>query len=205
MNKKMYYLLFLFVGLGLSFTSCLSDDDNSSDVDEVWRYQQDTIFNNVKKDKEFHELLSESRNGSVYWEKSTEIINSDILSRTTTEGKPEFTDTVVVRYEGWFLNAAEDNKKYIFDSTENPSMSSSGVNPNKISRQFAVNQVIDGWTTVLQDMTVGEERLVVIPQQLGYGSTTQTNTSGVVTIPAYTTLWFRVKLLKIIPMKTIVP
>lgn len=200
MNKKMYYFLLLCLGLSASLTSCLGDDNNNVDIDEEWKYQQDTIFSNVKNNKAFHELVSQSGNGSVYWQNTNEIVDADIQGRTAADVKPGFNDTVVVRYEGWFLNAEENNKKYIFDSTENPSMNSNGENPNKISRKFAVNQVIVGWTTALQDMTVGEERVVVIPQKLGYGSTTQTNSSGVVTIPAYTTLWFRMKLLKIIPM-----
>ena len=60
-------------------------------------------------------------------------------------------------------------------------------------RSFRVSGTVDGFATMLQHMKVGEQVEVCIPQRLGYGATAQTS------IPAYTTLWFRIKLLKIIP------
>ena len=180
MNKSFYYL-FLCLGLiSFSLSSCGSDDDNG--IDEVWKAYQDTEFNKVAIDPAFHELKSETNSGSVYWKVSTVITNSDLF--TSAQRYPELTDTVVVRYEGWYFDM--NGKKNIFDTTENPATGAT-VKP----AQFVVNQLIIGWTMLLQDMTVGEEREVCIPQQLGYG---YWNVGG---IPAYTTLWFRIKLLDI--------
>lgn len=196
MIKKTYYLLFLCLGIiTFSFISCGSDDDDTA-IDEEWKAYQDTEFNKVAADKSVYtEIKSEANNGSVYWKESSVITDSDLATRISPQGTPNFTDTVVVRYEGWYFDTT--GKKYIFDSTENPSLNSiaNSFIPNKQSVQFAVNGVIGGWITLLQDMTVGEEREVCIPQQLAYGST------GSGYIPGYTTLWFRLKLLKIKSMK----
>ena len=204
MNKKIDYL-FLFLCLGLisfSFASCTSDNDDDK-IDEEWKAYQDAEFKKVAADPAFHELKSQANNGSVYWQESTVITDSDLsTSRISPQGTPNFTDTVVLRYEGWFFDLK--GKKFVFDSTENPTTVSNTV-PNKRPVQFGIDKtptstggtssIIDGWKTVLQDMTTGEERLVCIPQELGYGA----SISGY--IPAYTTLWFRIKLLEIKSMK----
>lgn len=191
MNKKRYYWFVLLLGITFSFVACVDKDDDK--IDEEWKQFQESEFSKVITDNTFNRLKSQTGNGEVAWKLSTEITDSDKLIRTTPQGRPEFTDTVMVRYEGWYIDQA--GKKYIFDSTENPSLGSGGANPNKTKRKFAVNKVIEGWTTILQNMKVGDERLVYIPQELGYGGAKQT------LIPAYTTLWFRIKLFEIIPMK----
>lgn len=197
MNKKIY-TLFAFVLFGsLLLSSCLNDDDDNN-IDQTWYDYQNNLFQEVAKDVSYTELKSESGNGSVYWRPSSMITDSDIISeRISPQGTPNFTDTVLVRYEGWYLDI--NGEKKIFDSTENPSLSNS-LNPNKVEVKLTLNvdangfQLTDGFSTLLQDMTVGEERQVVIPQQLGYGSSAQTY------IPAYTTLYFDVKLFKIISL-----
>lgn len=191
MNKKIYALFALMLlGTTMFITSCSNDDDD--DTDQNWITFQDAEFQKVATNTaQYTKLKSQSDNGYVYWQPSTVITDSDVSSRITAQGTPEFTDTVVIRYEGWYVD--QQGKKYIFDSTESPSLSNTS-NPNKTPVQFAVNGLIDGFSTLLQDMKVQDERLVVIPQQLGYGS------SKTSYIPAYTTLWFRVKLVKIIPL-----
>ncbi|MBD8349229.1 FKBP-type peptidyl-prolyl cis-trans isomerase [Dysgonomonas sp. HGC4] len=215
MRKKLYlFPLFLLGFFMFTTTSCLnSNNDNDVEIDEEWKALNETRFAKVASDDSFNALLSQSGNGKVYWQPSTVITDGNSV-RMTVEGRPEFTDTVVARYEGWYFD--RDNKKIIFDSTENPSLISqinytyglsSSVQPNYTRSQFTVNKVIDGWITLLQDMKVGDERVVCIPQELGYGSVDNTytpNVTGASTfkiIPAYTTLWFRIKLYEIIPMK----
>lgn len=193
MKKNILYILFavIFSGTSLFFSSCSNDDDNNTT--EAWKTNQDEQFQKVAKNTEYTEVVSETGNGSIYWQNSTVMTDSDLTStRITTSGTPEFTDTVSIRYEGWYYDL-DGTTKYVFDSTEGPT-NVSNTNPNKVPRKYAVNGVIDGWTTALQRMKIGDEKLIVIPQQLGYGSTAQTN------IPAYTTLWFRIKLVNIIPM-----
>lgn len=231
MKKKSYLFPLFLLGFFLfTTTSCLNDsnDNNAVAVDEEWKALNESRFAKVAGDNSYNVLSAQSGNGKVYWQESTEITNVDngTALRTTVEGKPESTDTVVVRYEGWFFD--KNGKKIIFDSTENPSLVReinyryglvSSLQPNYTRATFAMNPftdgsktkgiygVIEGWVTLLQDMKVGDERTVCIPQELAYGSVAQTYTPSVTgasaftTIPAYTTLWFRIKLYEIIPMR----
>lgn len=220
MIKKIFLFPLLLLTLCFIHVSC-SDNDDKVKVDEEWKALNKKRFDAYESNSNYHKLSSPTQNGIVYWTESSIITDSDKKKSLKIEEReiPQFTDTVVVRYEGWFLD--KERKQIIFDSTENPSLSSRldyshGVapsiypnkNPVKITVSFntgssyTVNQ-IDGVSTLLQNMKVGEEREVVIPQELGYGANPMVHKAGTnsyTIAPAYTTLWFRLKLLQIIPM-----
>lgn len=183
-NKNIYALAFLM--LSVFFVSCVDEDDNK--IDKEWKKMNEDAYLKAYSSKDYYKLESQSRNGTVLWKTSNLLTDDqpDFGLRINSQGNPEYTDSVTVRYEGWYIQ--KDGTSYTFDTTEE-------VN-NKVPRGFAVKNVVDGWTTVLQDMKVGEERELVIPWILGYGSSGLVN-SGVVVIPAYTTLYFRMKLLDI--------
>lgn len=184
MNRSLYLLGLIL--LSFVFVSCGDDEDK---IDYAWKSLNESAFDAVSRDQSYNELKSASRNGSVYWKESNVLTNDTLVSksislRTTPSGTPEYTDSVSVRYEGWYYQT--DGTVYTFDTTEK--------DYNKTPRAFAVKNVVDGWSTALQDMVEGEEREIVIPWKLGYGS------GGSTSIPAYTTIYFRVKLVKILPM-----
>jgi FKBP-type peptidyl-prolyl cis-trans isomerase len=87
---------------------------------------------------------------------------------------PEPTDRVLVNYEGKLI----DGK--VFDS--------SYQRGEPIG--FVLNQVIPGWTEGLQLMKPGEEYMLYLPAEIGYGPQAQGED-----IPANSTLIFRVELL----------
>jgi FKBP-type peptidyl-prolyl cis-trans isomerase FklB len=76
--------------------------------------------------------------------------------------KPGLEDTVTVEYKGTLINGK------VFDSSENAG--------HPIS--FKVNQVIKGWTEVLQLMPVGSTFQVFIPSDLAYGAQAVGNVIG---------------------------
>ena len=86
--------------------------------------------------------------------------------------------TAVVHYTGWLADARQ------FDSSR----------PTGTPYSFQVGQrrVIDGWDEGVAGMRVGGRRLLVIPPQLGYGSTG----AGSV-IPGNATLIFEVELVDV--------
>lgn len=186
MNKKIYAFLALFCFV-VSFSSCMKDDTTT--IDEAWKSYNDQQIRDVIANSEYKQLESYSKNGVVYWKNTDFIADNESPSKSTKitqDRKPYFTDSVVVRYEGWYLN--NDGSKYVFDTTEGTANSQAG-------RGFRVGNsgLIDGWVTILQNMTVGQQVEVIIPYQLGYGTVMYNKI-----IPGYTTLRFKIKLLKII-------
>lgn len=84
------------------------------------------------------------------------VTDSGLQYRIMNEGDGEMPDagsTVRVNYTGWFINGQ------IFDSTD-------GRGP----AEFAVDEVIDGWTEGLQLMEEGSIYEFVIPSDLAYGN-----------------------------------
>ncbi|GAB6008360.1 FKBP-type peptidyl-prolyl cis-trans isomerase [Dysgonomonas reticulitermitis] len=191
MNYKLFALIAIFSFV--VFSSCTSTDDYGIDV-EWKKYNEKIVMETAAKTAEYTPRKSLSNNGYVYWKYVTDFIpdeKSGPSTKVTKDTTAYFTDSVSVRYTGWYL--LKDGTKYTFSTTEG--------DYNGVPRTFLVssNMVkeissnLDGVTTMLQYMKVGQQVEVCIPQRLGYGGVTQGY------IPAYTTLWFRIKLLKIIP------
>lgn len=88
---------------------------------------------------------------------------------------------VEVKYEGKLINGM------VFDSS---------YKRDPQTTTFKPSQVIKGWTEALCMMPEGSEWELYIPENLGYGS------RDTAQIPAYSTLIFRVEVVKVTPEKT---
>ena len=106
------------------------------------------------------------------------VTDSGLQIEMLTEGtgkKPSATDVVVVHYEGRLLDGT------VFDSS--------------IARgepaEFALNQVIPGWTEGLQLIKAGGKARLTIPSDLAYGP------GGVRSIPPNSVLVFEVELIEV--------
>lgn len=95
--------------------------------------------------------------------------------RQGTGKQPQATDTVKVNYEGKLINGQ------IFDSSYQRGE----------PIEFALNQVIPGWTEGLQLMKEGAEYQFFIPARLAYGD------QDMGSIPPNSTLIFKVELLQV--------
>ena len=109
---------------------------------------------------------------------SVSVTDSGLQIEMLTEGtgkKPSATDVVVVHYEGRLLDGT------VFDSS--------------IARgepaEFALNQVILGWTEGLQLIKAGGKARLTIPSELAYGP------GGVRSIPPNSVLVFEVELIEV--------
>lgn len=90
------------------------------------------------------------------------------------EVHPTADDTVVVRYEGRFLN------NEVFDSTE-----------QKGPAAFKLSEVIDGWTQGIPLIGEGGKIKLFVPSKLGYGE------EGRPGVPPASTLVFDIELLRV--------
>ena len=92
-----------------------------------------------------------------------------------TGAKPKLTDKVKVHYKGTLLDGTEFDSSY---KRGEPA-------------EFPLNGVIKGWTEGITYFKEGGEGMLLIPSQLGYGSTDRTG------IPGGSVLLFDIKLLSV--------
>ncbi len=101
-----------------------------------------------------------------------------LKSGPETGPHPIRASTIKVRYEGRFLNGQVFN-------------TSADGNPDGIAT-FALQKLIPGWITVLQQMRPGDVWQVWIPPQFAYGA------KGKETVPPEAILVFRIELLEVL-------
>lgn len=156
--------------------SALSDDELNEAYDAVKEKRQEAERKRQEQYKELCEtFLQENlkREGVTATESG---IQYEILE--AGEGsKPSATDTVKVHYHGSFIDGQ------VFDSS---------VTRNEPA-EFALNQVIPGWTEILQLMPINAKWRVVIPYQLAYGEA-----GSPPVIPPHAALVFEIHLLDIL-------
>jgi peptidylprolyl isomerase len=97
------------------------------------------------------------------------------------------SQNVTVQYTGWLIDGTE------FDSSR-----TSGRTP--FTFQLGQGNVIPGWDEGVPGMKVGGKRKLIIPSDLAYGPSGQTDpNTGAVVIPPSATLVFEVELTKVAP------
>ena len=188
-----------------ALSSC-SEDDNT--VDEYANWQE-------RNEQAFEDTLAYARqqkaNGSDEWKvllkwslqnqtpnkdangnavpltyKDADYIVVHVLDKGKGSGCPMYTDSVKVSYRGRMLGTDTYPAGYVFDKTFDGTY-------DKTTAQvatYAVNGLVDGFTTALLNMHIGDRWMVYMPYQLAYG-TTQSSSS---TIPAYSMLRFEIVL-----------
>ncbi len=107
-----------------------------------------------------------------------------VIEEGTGSGCPMYTDSVKVHYRGRLLPSTSYSEGYVFDETYDGEFNEDTALPTKLY----VGDLIDGFTTALMQMHIGDRWMVYIPYNLGYG------TSESSSIPAYSMLRFEIKL-----------
>lgn len=112
------------------------------------------------------------------------------LEEGTGTESPLYNDSVRVHYSGRLVPSASYPQGYNFGKSYNGLELDESTD---VPTLLAVNQNVTGFATALMNMVVGDDWLVVVPWQIGYGSSA--NTTG--SIPAYSTLIFEMRLARI--------
>ena len=201
MNLKSLKYLFLLVMTVFALSSCSETDDESNAEYADWQ---------AKNEQAFADTLAYARqqiaNGSKEWKVilnwslqnqtpntgndgnltnltygDTDYIVVHVLNEGTGTATPQYTDSIKMSYRGRLQPSPSYADGYVFDQTYMGSYNKATALPTSA----AVNSGwIDGFTTALLNMHVGDRWMVFMPQNLAYGSTEKTG------IPLYSMLRF---------------
>ena len=181
MKTKLYFIV------AICLSAFLASCEKTVSFDDEFKIDNEMQFAKITANSEYTKIESQSGNGYIMYKELTD---------GKTGLKPYFTDEVKVLYTGWFKrywtkddtftgdNGNVFKNKVIFDST---------ADRNDIPSKFTVGgSLVDGFSTALQHMEVGDKWEVWIPWQLGYGA------AGRGDIKGYTTMVFEIELREIV-------
>ena len=184
--------IFMCCALALLMVSCSTESDTVEEYPD-WQNRNEAYFKLVSDSAktaiasgstEWKYIANYTRNDSVAtnWD---EYIVVKVLEEGAGEGCPLYTDSVKVHYRGRLLSSTSYQDGYVFDKSFTDDVLDVDV---AAPTHFLVSGLIQGMTTALLNMHVGDHWLVYIPYSLAYG------TSGTTGIPGYSTLIFEMQL-----------
>ena len=191
-------------------TSCeenLAEEEDNSEFTIQWKERNEAFFdsimtvacNEVESAKatygddwqshcQWRVFLSYAKVGG----KRTDSICARVVSTVEGSGEttPLYTDSVKINYMGHLIPTKSYKESgRVFDHSGFYENESYVFSPNySVPASFAVSNLVEGLTTALMHMHLGDRWLVYIPQELGYMSAS----TGV--IPSYSTLCFDTQL-----------
>lgn len=172
MDRKIYGIFALLVMLFLVSCDRLSSAPNEKSANQK---ENDAFVEKIAKSGEYKELVFLNHPDVVYYKVLKAPENPD-------GQKPYLNSKVRLKLSGRLISGE------VFQPEEKMEVTIYAID-NK-GQQVGV---VKGLRYALQDMTVGEEREVIVPYNLGYGQFSHANGK----IPPYSTLIFQVELLKI--------
>ena len=176
--RKLFQTIVCVLLTGAAFVAC--NDDNTWEDYSEWREANVAFYDEQR--------FAMGPDGNIYqtltpaWNTSANVLIRYLNDRSKTVGNlsPMLNSTVDVKYIGRLYNDVPFDSSYLQTSSYGDSLF-----------RTQPSSVIQGWTIALLDMRVGDSARVVIPYNLGYGS------SGSGVIPPYSTLVFDMKLVDI--------
>ncbi len=189
-----FFLVILLIFVHLALVSCSEEDDAIEEFPD-WELTNTTFFTNLYNDATSLIARGDSswqiiRNWSLpddndyFRATAEEHIIVEVLEEGMGSGCPLYTDNVWAHYKGYLLPSVSYPSGFVFDQSYYGDFNEQTAVPVELS----VNTVVDGFSTALQNMHIGDYWKVYIPYQLGYGDTSSGN------IPAYSMLIFEIRL-----------
>ena len=114
-----------------------------------------------------------------------------VIKKGTGTVSPLYTDSVAAHYRGQLI-PLYDGQKVVFDQSFQGELKEDVAVPVTFGVWDGVGGVIEGWSSVLQQMVEGDRWEIYIPYRMGYGSYGSGSS-----IPGYSTLIFDMQLEKI--------
>lgn len=190
------FMLLLAMTASLGFTACENDEGTES-IDKGWQTRNTQAFREIYK-----QALQAEAAGDPNWRViknygttlplcDTNCIVVRIDKAGTGSGCPLYTDSVRINYQGRLMPTDEypDGKQFDhsgfyndYESIFSPALCRPAT--------FCVSNTVEGFTTALQHMHIGDVWHVYMPYQMGY------KTSAFGKIPACSMLVFDIQLLQ---------
>ncbi len=159
--------------LGSVFTACLkTDEEKVADDYAEWREANTAWFNEKAASTEYTTVTAP-------WDPNAQVLIHWFNDTTKTKDnlKPKFSSMVDVKY---FLR--------LYDGTAIDSSYLSTSPTDSLFRCRLSSGVIEGWAIAIPKMHIGDSCRVIIPYNLGYGTTSSGD------IKPFSTLQFDIKL-----------
>ncbi|MBQ3323500.1 MAG: FKBP-type peptidyl-prolyl cis-trans isomerase [Muribaculaceae bacterium] len=173
--KKLPFILVLAMVLGTITTSCFKDDDPADEY-------SDWLVDNIEWYEQQEEQTNYYTKVTAPWDPAAEVLIHWYNDTTKTKGnlKPKFTSMVDVKYH-----------LSLYDGTPIDSSFNSTSPADSLFRCRLNSGVIEGWAIAVPRMHIGDSCRVIIPYNVGYGTTSSGD------IKPYSTLDFKIKLVGI--------
>lgn len=173
----------MFITCQLSLVvSLLSCSESQGEEEEYanWQERNDNALSQWASDASLLKIKNWSQDAALQGAASDYIYYKVIESGKGTQS-PMYTDTVRISYRGHYIPTKSYPDGYVFDQTYlgDFDWKTAGVAQGK------AGGFVDGFTTAVMNMHVGDHWRVYIPYQLGYGASSTSST-----IPNHTNLVF---------------
>ena len=183
-------ILFPFMGM---VSSCSEDSSEEGEFDN-WQKKNETVLNQWAANSSYRKILTYSKDASTSISyNNTDYIYVEVLETGDGTETPLFTDTCRVAYRGHYIPTASYPEGLIFDQNYIDEFDWYTAGTSK----FLVGGMVNGFTTALMNMHVGDRWRVHIPYMLGYGKSDYTASSSSSTIPGYSNLVFEIALYEV--------
>ena len=200
MKKSIFWLMGLLFSVSLAVTSCEETDGavdpyfnwqerNELYIDSIARVANANLGNEVGQWKAVHTYKFNPPINDLNPD-VRDYVYCRILEKGTGTVKPLYSDSVAAHYRGQLI-PLYDGQKVVFDQSFQGELKEDLAVPVTFGVWDGVGGVIEGWSSVLQQMVEGDRWEVHIPYQLGYGI------YGRNEIPGYSALVFDMQLVKI--------
>ena len=188
MRKLSYIFLAVILFPFMGIVSSCSEDSKEEDEFDKWQEKNEAILNQWVANPGYKKILTFSKNESTTASfKNTDYIYVEVLETGDGAESPFYTDTVRVAYRGHYIPTASYPEGLVFDETylDDFDWKTAGT------AKFQAGSLVDGFSTALMHMHVGDRWRVRIPYMLGYGKNDYKASSSS-TIPGYTNLVFEI-------------
>ena len=159
-------VLFFTFHFSLFISSC--SDDDSEDVNEFdnWVEQNDAVRSQWASNSSYQKFKSYTKDQVAVGKNSDYVYVRVVESGIGTE-KPLFSDTIRVAYRLRYIPTKSYPNGYLVSETYTGDFSWKTISVSNLALN---NTLIDGFSTAVMNMHIGDRWIVNIPYQLGYGN-----------------------------------